>query len=203
MCPRESREVDGWPTERVRQPISSTRVRDPQRAIEDRGPPRRLAGDVQGRVETVERNPPDGRRRAAGLYRMRPVSPTTSTLLYENASGLQLTPSKGAQVLTWTTCYELNLGWMTLALSRVRQNLRTKRANQNPPPQVSTAFLRIRQYSPRRSQKLLQRLGGYPRGVACAPPRKFDRKTKPPLERHRSNGDSGATVEGISKGYPH
>jgi len=32
---------------------------------------------------------------------MRPVSPTTSTLLYENASGLQLTPSKGAQVLTW------------------------------------------------------------------------------------------------------
>jgi hypothetical protein len=31
---------------------------------------------------------------------MRPVSPTTSTLLYEDASGLQLTPSKGAQVLT-------------------------------------------------------------------------------------------------------
>ena len=46
---------------------------------------------------------PDGRHRAAGLYRMRPVSPTTSTLLYENASGLRLTPSKGAQVLTWTT----------------------------------------------------------------------------------------------------
>jgi len=29
--------------------------------------------------------------------------PTTSTPLYRNASGLQLTPSKGAQVLTWTT----------------------------------------------------------------------------------------------------
>ncbi len=33
---------------------------------------------------------------------MRPVSPTTLTPLYENASGLQLTPSEGAQVLTWT-----------------------------------------------------------------------------------------------------
>jgi hypothetical protein len=82
--------------------MSSIRVRDPQRVVENRGPPRRLAGDVQGRVETVERNPPDGRHRAAGLYRTRSVSPTTSTVLYENASGLQLTPSKGAQVLTWT-----------------------------------------------------------------------------------------------------
>jgi len=72
---------------------------------------------------------------------MRPVSPATSTLLYDNASGLQLTPSKGEQVLAWTTRYELNLGWMTLALSRVRRNLRTKRANQNPPPLVSMAFL--------------------------------------------------------------
>ena len=62
-----------------------------------------LAGDVRGRVETVKRNPPDGRHRATGLYRMRPASPTTSTPLYENASGLQLTPSKGAQVLAWTT----------------------------------------------------------------------------------------------------
>ena len=112
-----------------------------QRAVEDRGPPRGLAGDVQGRVETVERNPPEGRHRAAGLYRMRPVPSTTSTLLYENASGLQLTPSKGAQVLTWTTRWELNLGWMTLALSRVRRNLCAKRAKQNLPPLVSTAFL--------------------------------------------------------------
>jgi len=72
------------------------------RVVENRGPPQRLAGDVQGRVETVERNPPDGRHRAIGLYRTRPVSPTTSTPLYENASGLQLTPSKGAQVLTRT-----------------------------------------------------------------------------------------------------
>ena len=91
---------------------------------------------------------------------------------------------------------------MTLALSRVRRNLRTKRANQNLPPLVLTVFLRIRQYNPRRSQKLLQGLGGYPRGVARAPPQKFDHKIKPPLERQRSNGDSEATVEGISKGYP-
>jgi len=54
------------------------------------------------RVEIVKRNPPEGRHRAAGLYRMRPVSLTMSTLPYEDASGLQLTPSKGAQVLTWT-----------------------------------------------------------------------------------------------------
>ena len=101
--PRKPREVAGWPAERVRQPISSTRVRDTQRVVENRGPPRELAGDVQGRVEIVERNPPDGRHRATRLYRMRPASPNTSTLLYENASGLQLTPAKGAQVLTWTT----------------------------------------------------------------------------------------------------
>jgi len=50
-----------------------------------------------------KRNPPDGRHRATGLYRTRPASPTTSTPLYENASGLQLTPSKGVQVLTWIT----------------------------------------------------------------------------------------------------
>jgi len=76
---------------------------DPQRVVENRGPPRRFTGDVQGRVETVERNPPDGRHRSIGLYRTRPASPTTSTPLYENASELLLTPSKGAQVLTWTT----------------------------------------------------------------------------------------------------
>jgi len=91
---------------------------------------------------------------------------------------------------------------MTLALSRVRRNPRAKRANQNLPPLVSIAFLRARQYNPRRSQKLLQGLVGYPRGVARTPPRKLNRKIKPPLECQRSNGDSGATVEGISKGYP-
>jgi len=31
---------------------------------------------------------------------MRPVTPITTTPLYESASGLQLTPSNGAQVLT-------------------------------------------------------------------------------------------------------
>jgi len=71
--------------------------------IESRGLPREFAGDVQGKVETVERNPPEGRHRAAGLYRMRPVTPTMSTLLYEDASGLQLTPLNGARVLTWIT----------------------------------------------------------------------------------------------------
>jgi len=54
--------------------------------------------------------PPEGRLRAAGLYRTRLVTPTSSTLLYENASGLQLTPSNGAQVLTWISRYELKLG---------------------------------------------------------------------------------------------
>jgi len=66
-------------------------------------PASRTRWDVRGRVETVERNPPDGMHRATGLYRTRPASPTMSTPLYENASRLQLTPSKGAQVLTWTT----------------------------------------------------------------------------------------------------
>ena len=89
---------------------------------------------------------------------------------------------------------------MTLALSRVRRNPHAKRANQDLPPPVSTTFLRIRQYNPRRSQKLLQGLGGYPRWVARAPPRRFDLKIKPPLERQRSNGDSGATVKGIRRG---
>jgi len=101
---------------------------------------------------------------------------------------------------------------MTLALSRVRRNLRTKRANQNLPPLVSIAFLRIRQHNPRRSQKLLKGLGGYPRGVARAPPRKFDLRIHPPLERQRSNGDSGllsrVSVRGIltdahNKIYPY
>jgi len=71
--------------------------------IENRGPPREFAGDVQGKVEMVERTPPEGRHRAAGLYQTRPVTPTTSTLLYEDASGLQPTPSNGARVLTWIT----------------------------------------------------------------------------------------------------
>jgi len=39
---------------------------------------------------------PEGRHRATGLYRTRPASTTISTPLYENASRLQLTPSKGA-----------------------------------------------------------------------------------------------------------
>ena len=89
---RKSREVAGWPTEWVRQPISSTRVRDAQWVVRNRGPPRELVGDVQGEVE---RNPPEGRHRAARLYRTRPVTPTTSAPLYDNASGLQLTPSTG------------------------------------------------------------------------------------------------------------
>ena len=55
---------------------------------------------------------------------------------------------------------------------------------------------------PSKESKLLQGLGGYPRGVARAPPRKLDPRIQPPLERQRSNRDSGATVEGISKGYP-
>ena len=71
--------------------------------VEKRGPPRELAGDVQGEDEKVERNPHEGRHRAAGLYQTRPVTPTTSTPLYENASGLLLTPTNGAQVLTWIT----------------------------------------------------------------------------------------------------
>jgi len=71
--------------------------------VEKRGPPRELAGDVQGEDETVERNPTEGRHQAARLYRTRPVTPTTSTPLYENASRLPLTPSNGAQVLTWIT----------------------------------------------------------------------------------------------------
>jgi len=75
-----------------------------------RGSPRELAGDVHGEDKTVERNPPEGRHRAAGLYRMRLVTLTMSTPHYENASGLQLTPSNGAQVLTWITRQELNLG---------------------------------------------------------------------------------------------
>jgi len=46
----------------------------------------------------VERNPPEGRQRAAGLYQTRPVTPTTSTPLYENASGLQPTPGTGSHL---------------------------------------------------------------------------------------------------------
>ena len=75
-----------------------------------RGLPQELAGDVQGKGKRVKRNPHEGRQRAAGLYRTRQVSPTTLTPLYENASGLQLTLSKGAQVLTWITRLELDLG---------------------------------------------------------------------------------------------
>ena len=41
-----------------------------------------------------------------------------------------------------------------------------------------------------------------PAGVARATPQKLDRRKEPLLERMRSNRDSGATVEGISKGYP-
>jgi len=44
--------------------------------------------------------------------------------------------------------------------------------------------------------------GAIPVGVALANPRKLDQKEEPLLERKRSNRDSGATVEGINKGYP-
>jgi len=71
--------------------------------VENRSLPRGLPGDVEGKVETVERNPPEGRHRAAGLYQTRPVTSTTSTLLYEDASGLQPTPTNGARVLTLIT----------------------------------------------------------------------------------------------------
>ena len=83
----------------------STSVRVPLTDILDkkRGPPGGLAGDVQGEDDMVERNPPEGRHQAAGLYRTRPVTPTMLTPLYENASGLQPTPLNGAWVLTWIT----------------------------------------------------------------------------------------------------
>ena len=41
-----------------------------------------------------------------------------------------------------------------------------------------------------------------PAGVARATPRKLDRREEPLLECKRSNRDSGATVEGVNKGYP-
>ena len=44
--------------------------------------------------------------------------------------------------------------------------------------------------------------GATPAGVARATPQKLDQQEEPLLERKRSNRDSGATVEGISKGYP-
>jgi len=75
----------------------------PSERSKKRSQPRGLAGNVQGEDETVKRNPPEGRHRAAGLYRTRLVTPTTSTPLYENSFRLQLTPSNGAQVLTWIT----------------------------------------------------------------------------------------------------
>ena len=39
-------------------------------------------------------------------------------------------------------------------------------------------------------------------GVARATPQNLDQQEEPLLERKRSNKDSRATVEGISKGYP-
>jgi len=71
--------------------------------VKSRGLPREFARDVQGKVETVKRDPPEGRHRAAELNRTRSVTPTTSTPLYEDASGLQPTPSNGTRVLTWIT----------------------------------------------------------------------------------------------------
>jgi len=44
--------------------------------------------------------------------------------------------------------------------------------------------------------------GATPVGSLAPPPRKLDHQKEPPLERKRSNRDSGATVEDISKGYP-
>jgi len=45
-------------------------------------------------------------------------------------------------------------------------------------------------------------LGATPAGVAHATPRKLDQRKEPLLERKRSSRDSGATVEGVDKGYP-
>ena len=39
--------------------------------------------------------------------------------------------------------------------------------------------------------------------LARATTRKLDQREEPLLERKRSNRDSGATIEGVNKGYPH
>ena len=67
-------------------PASSRKTRPASRT--HWGCPRR---GQDGREES-----PEGRHRATGLYRTRPVTPTTSTPLHENASELQLTSSNGA-----------------------------------------------------------------------------------------------------------
>ena len=71
---------------------------------------------------------------------MRPVTPTMSTLLYEDASGLQPTPSNGARVLTWITRKELSLGETTLAPLGVRRNPCAKQANPGFQPMFMMDF---------------------------------------------------------------
>ena len=61
---------------------------------------------------------------------------------------------------------------------------------------------RKKQYSPQRSQKLLQGLRGYPREGRSRDPTETRPSEEHLLEHKRSSRASGATVEDINRGYP-
>ena len=63
-------------------------------------------------------------------------------------------------------------------------------------------FHQKRQHNPRRSQRLLQGLGSYPRGGRSRDPTETRPTREPLLERKRSNRDLGDTVEVVNEGYP-
>jgi hypothetical protein len=100
---------------------------------------------------------------------MRPVSPTTSTLLYEDASGLQLTPRKGHRFSLGLPAR--NSIWDGRR-SLYREYVETpgqKRASQNLPPLVSKAFLRIRNITLEGVKNSSEGSGATPRGRSRAP----------------------------------
>jgi len=118
----------------------------------------------------VERNPTEGRHRAAGLYRTRPVTPTTSTPLYENASRLQLTPSTGhrfslglpARIPIWGRWRSLHQEYA------VTQNQSVEASDTPSMTSVKSTFADW-EHNPQRSHKLLQGLEGYPPGSHARP----------------------------------
>ena len=67
---------------------------------------------------------------------------------------------------------------------------------------IKSAFVKIGNITLEGVKDSSKGSGATPAGVARATPRKFDQREEPLLERKRSNRDLGATVEGISNGYP-
>ena len=95
---------------------------------------------------------------------------------------------------------------MTLAPPGVRHNPNAKPTDRSLCPSsvmnIKSASVRLGNITLEGVKDSSKGSGATPGGVARATPRNLDQQEEPLLERKRSNRNSRATVEGISKGYP-